>query len=150
MPTPNAGIPYVPEGTQDPAAGLNLALNVIDALLQVRVLTLGSNAPPGSPADGDRHIVGPVGTGAWAGHNNELARYVAESISWQFYAPDTIALAVNEANGGGYAWSGAAWLLQMPSLAALTNAVDDVAAAAAGVPVGALYRNGSVLMIRVA
>ena len=33
--------------------------------------------------------------------------------------------------------------------AALVNAVDDAAAATAGVPVGQLYRNGSVLMIRV-
>lgn len=32
----------------------------------------------------------------------------------------------------------------------LINATDDAAAATAGVPVGALYRNGSVLMIRVA
>lgn len=36
------------------------------------------------------------------------------------------------------------------TLAALTNAADDTAAAAAGVPVGARYRNGSALMIRVA
>lgn len=32
----------------------------------------------------------------------------------------------------------------------LTNAANDGAAAAAGVAVGALYRNGSVMMIRVA
>jgi hypothetical protein len=32
----------------------------------------------------------------------------------------------------------------------LTNAVDDAAAAAASVPIGALYRNGSVVMVRVA
>lgn len=32
----------------------------------------------------------------------------------------------------------------------LTNAVDDAAAATAGVPVNGLYRNGSVVMIRVA
>jgi hypothetical protein len=31
----------------------------------------------------------------------------------------------------------------------LTNAADDAAAATAGVAVGALYRNGSVVMIRV-
>lgn len=31
----------------------------------------------------------------------------------------------------------------------LTNAANDAAAAAAGVPVGALYRNGSVLMARI-
>jgi hypothetical protein len=33
---------------------------------------------------------------------------------------------------------------------ALVNAADDAAAATAGVPVNALYRNGSVVMIRVA
>lgn len=34
-------------------------------------------------------------------------------------------------------------------LAALVDAVDDAAAALAGVAVGQMYRNGSVLMIRV-
>lgn len=32
----------------------------------------------------------------------------------------------------------------------LTDAVNDAAASAAGVPIGAFYRNGSVVMIRVA
>lgn len=32
----------------------------------------------------------------------------------------------------------------------LTNAVNDAAAAIAGVAVGAMYRNGSVVMVRVA
>jgi hypothetical protein len=36
------------------------------------------------------------------------------------------------------------------TLAGLTDAVDDAAAATAGVSVGAMYRNGSVLMVRVA
>ena len=34
-------------------------------------------------------------------------------------------------------------------LSSLVNAVNDVAAAAAGVKIDGLYRNGSVLMIRV-
>ncbi len=34
-------------------------------------------------------------------------------------------------------------------LTGLTNAVNDAAAAIAGVPVGGIYRNGSVLMVRV-
>lgn len=83
--TPNTGIPYVPEGTLDPAAGLNLALNVIDALLQTAVQDMDQTAPPGSPADGDLHIVASPATGAWAGHENDLARYVAEGTFWQFF-----------------------------------------------------------------
>lgn len=35
------------------------------------------------------------------------------------------------------------------TLATLVNAADDIAAATAGVRVGMLYRNGSVLQIRV-
>lgn len=46
--------------------------------------------------------------------------------------------------------AGAETPLSAPVLGLLTNAADDTAAATAGVAVGSLYRNGSVLMIRVA
>lgn len=111
MSTPNAGIPYVPENTLDPAAGLNLALNVIDALLQVRVLDMDQTAPPVSPNDGDRHIVAAGATGAWAGHDDELARYVAEGDFWQFYPTDKLACVFNEDDGGLYVWHGGVWAL---------------------------------------
>ncbi|MDT0507533.1 hypothetical protein [Novosphingobium sp. MMS21-SN21R] len=39
--------------------------------------------------------------------------------------------------------------LDKPAITGLVNALDDVAAATAGVEVGSVYRNGSVLMIRV-
>jgi hypothetical protein len=40
--------------------------------------------------------------------------------------------------------------LDAPSLSGLGNYVDDAAAAIGGIPVGGIYRNGSVLMVRVA
>lgn len=40
--------------------------------------------------------------------------------------------------------------LAAPKLSGIVNAVDDAAAAAAGVPVGGVYRNGSAVMVRVA
>lgn len=110
MTTPNTGIPYVPEGTQDPAAGLNLALNVIDALLQTAVINMDLTAPPGSPVDGDLHIVASGATGAWAGEDNNLARYVSDGAFWQFYeAGVNVHLVLNKDGGGLYAWDGAAW-----------------------------------------
>ena len=36
------------------------------------------------------------------------------------------------------------------NFSALVDAVDDAAAAIAGVSVGSLYRNGSVIMVRIA
>jgi hypothetical protein len=150
MPTPNTGIPYVPENTTDPAAGLNLALNVIDALLQAAVIDMDQTAPPGSPTDGDMHIVAVGATGAWAGHDNDLARYVADGAFWQFYDSGTqVRLVLNLDDGGLYHYA-SGWKALTPVLSALINAVDDAAAATAGVQVGGRYRNGSVLMIRAA
>jgi hypothetical protein len=89
MTTINNDIPFVPEGTIDPAAGLNLSLNHIDAILQVAVIAI-QDSPPGSPAEGDRYIIG-AGTGDWAGHDNEVARYL-DGV-WTFH--DTVVFALN-------------------------------------------------------
>src|SRR5687767_3757985 len=109
MPTPNRNIPYVPEGTLNPAAGLNLSLNFIDALLQTAVIAMDLTAPPVSPTDGDLYIVAGTGgtaTGAWAGHEDDLARYVAEGTSWQFFAAGSeVILVLNLEDGGLYAYA---------------------------------------------
>ena len=78
----NSNIPFVPENTIDPAAGLNLAINAIDPLLQLAVLTVGSNTPAASPVNGARYIVGTSPTGAWAGQSNKLAQYL--DGAWRF------------------------------------------------------------------
>lgn len=39
-------------------------------------------APPGSPSDGDAYIPAPTATGAWAGHEDEIA--LRMGTSWQF------------------------------------------------------------------
>lgn len=110
MSTPNNGIPYVPEGTQDPAAGLNLALNHVDALLQCFVIDMDQTAPPGSPSDGDLHIVAGSASGAWAGQDDNLARYVADGDFWQFYEAGTqIRFVFNQDDGGMYVWHSGSW-----------------------------------------
>ena len=112
MSTPSNGIPYVPEDTQDPAAGLNLALNVVDALLQTFVVDMDQTAPPGAPVDGQMHIVATGATGAWAGQDDKLARYVDEGAFWQFYEPGTqIRFVFNQDDGGLYVWHSAVWAL---------------------------------------
>lgn len=110
--TPNKGLPLVPEGTLDPAAGLNDALNDIDAIDSVtRVISIGSNTPPAAtssgPSDGDLYIVGTSPTGAWSGHAQALARYVAEGEFWLFYEPGTqVAVVLNQDDGGLYKFLG--------------------------------------------
>ena len=81
--TVNNGIPYVPENTIDPAAGLNISLNTIDALTQCRVISIGENDPPLIKTDGDRYIVGSAPTGDWSADANRLAVWL--DGAWDFY-----------------------------------------------------------------
>lgn len=101
--TINNKIPFVPENTIDPAAGLNLSLNTIDALLQVLVQTVGANTPP-TGVEGQRFIVGTAPTGAWAGQANKLARFL-DGV-WQFF---DVRYALNAADGLWYVRSGSTW-----------------------------------------
>lgn len=42
-------------------------------------------APPGSPADGDCYLVATGGTGAWSGHDGDIAFYL--NTAWAFIEP---------------------------------------------------------------
>lgn len=118
----NNSIPFVPENTIDPAAGLNESINTIDALLQLAVLTVNTDIAPASPAEGDRHIVGIAPSGAWAGKAGKLARFL--DGYWSFY---DARLALDLASGILYTRSGAAWL---PIQAEASVAVNGTPASA--------------------
>lgn len=122
--TINNSIPFVPENTIDPAAGLNISLNAIDAMLQVLVLTVGANTPPVG-VEGARHIVGTAPTGAWDGQANKLARFL--NGVWVFYDARYV---LNTEDGGIYVRSGSVWTLFSPPISdnSVTNAkLADVA-----------------------
>lgn len=107
-------IPYVPQNTLDPAAGLNEAINVIDALLNTRVESVGLTAPPTGLADGDMFIIGLSATGEWAGHDQAIAQYTASGDFWTFYeAGDSAWIAINKADNNLYKWdvASSAWIL---------------------------------------
>lgn len=82
--TVNNGIPFVPENTTDPAAGLNLSLLTIDMLLHLAVESIGDTTPPATVIDGARYIVGVGATGAWSGYDNKLAMWIDNPGYWEF------------------------------------------------------------------
>ncbi|MBD8496650.1 DUF2793 domain-containing protein, partial [Pseudomonas syringae] len=103
--TVNNNIPFVPENTIDPAAGLNESLNIIDMMLQLAVLSVNANTPPTSPAEGDRHVVGQAPTGDWTGRAGLVARYL--DGYWNFLPAR---LAFNLADGVLYGRRTTTWL----------------------------------------
>jgi hypothetical protein len=103
--TPINNIPYVPQNTLDPAAGLNLALNVIDALLNTRVINMTTTAPPGSPSNGDMYVVPTGATGVWLTHVGAVAQWVSDGSFWQYFAGGVQAFLVfNKADSNLYKW----------------------------------------------
>lgn len=109
--SPNCKITYVPDGVLDVAPAVNVAIDQIDAVLQCSVINMDQTAPPGSPANGDLHIVASPATGDWTGQENNLARYVAEGDFWKFKEAGTeVRVVCNKAASNAiYAWSGSAW-----------------------------------------
>lgn len=49
-------------------------------------LGVGTNAPPGAPAEGDTYVVGAAPSGAWVGHAGHLASW--SGTAWSFAVPD--------------------------------------------------------------
>lgn len=64
---------------------LNTALHA-GAVSQLPIADRDLTAPPGSPAENDRYIVGASATGDWSGQDGKIAHYNAGN-GWSFIAP---------------------------------------------------------------
>ncbi|MEL7340593.1 MAG: right-handed parallel beta-helix repeat-containing protein, partial [Bacteroidota bacterium] len=64
--------------------------------------------PPGSPSLGDRYLVPPGATGAWAGQDGNLTEW--DGTAWQFFPPQTgwQIWVIDET--AAFFWSGSAWV----------------------------------------
>jgi Protein of unknown function (DUF2793) len=110
-------------------AAFRAFLRAIDVLLQGAVISKTLTAPPGSPANGDRYIVGASPTGAWAGQAKSIAVWTTDNPAtpsglWEFYPPKSGWLVYNIADSTFYNYSGSAWVSLGSSSAALATLTD--------------------------
>lgn len=66
------------------------------------------NAPPGSPAEGDLYVVGTAGSGAWSGHNKNVAIYY--NAAWLFFTPFEGMFAWDQTSNSLKYYDGANWV----------------------------------------
>jgi len=71
--TPNLLLPRILGGQAQKHVTHNEALRSLDGLVQLSVKDRTRNAPPASPTEGARYIVGPAPTGTWAGWAGDIA-----------------------------------------------------------------------------
>ena len=105
--TPNLSLPYIMAAQSQKHVTHNEAIRALDAILQLAVLDRDLTAPPGSPADGARYIVGASPTGAWSGHAGSVAAY--QDGAWMFYAPVEGWIAWIGDEDAAVVWDGSAW-----------------------------------------
>jgi hypothetical protein len=106
--TPRIGLPEITASQSNKNVTHNQALAKLDALTQSSVKDR-LTAPPGSPVHGDCYLVIATATGAFAGHENDIAQYY--NSAWQFYTPSDPGWEVYvEDEGLKYTWTGAAWI----------------------------------------
>ena len=84
--TSHLKLPYLASAQAQKHVTHNEALRLLDTAVQLAVLDATLTAPPGSPAEADRHIVAATATGAWAGKEGAVATWV--DGAWAYAAPD--------------------------------------------------------------
>ena len=131
MTTPNLALPYLAAAQSQKHVTVNVALDALDGLVQLSVISAVLSAPPGSPAEGDRYIIESGATGAWVGWDASAAQF--SGGAWLRLVPQTGWLAWNAANGQLLVWTGSAWLTLDTAMNLLTRAPSvRVAAGPAG------------------
>lgn len=102
----------VPTGTLEPSVPINEAFKLLQALVQLAVEDKDLTAPPTTTVDdaGLCWIVGDSATGAWSGHDGEIALCTGANL-WQFIEPKEGWRADVRDEDATYRYSGTAWIL---------------------------------------
>ena len=86
---------------------MHVALRGHDFLLQPVVKSLSLTIPPVTPSDGDAYVVATGGSGAWSGHDTNIARWTTTTNAWEFLVPKSGWIITYA--GSEYMFNGTAW-----------------------------------------
>ncbi|MEN9850999.1 MAG: hypothetical protein RL128_1162, partial [Pseudomonadota bacterium] len=106
----------------------NEALMQLDLLVQLTVADRTRTAPPPGPVEGQRHIIAPAPTGAWAGQAGKIALWL--DGAWQFVTPLTGWRAWVTAETVELAFTGSAWVAPSAATIPTVLSVDEIGVSA--------------------
>ena len=106
--TPHLDLPFILPQQALKHITHNEALRTLDAVVQLAVLDRDVGAPPASPSEGARYLVGAGASGEWAGQEGRLS--VWQDGGWTFLLPRTGWLAWIADEGSLLVFNGAAWV----------------------------------------
>ncbi|MEB8388258.1 DUF2793 domain-containing protein [Rhodobacteraceae bacterium KMM 6894] len=112
--SPRLGLPYIQPSQAQKHVTHNEALQRLDALVQLSVVALGVETPPGSPDAGDLYGIGADPVGVWAGQGGMLAYW--DGAAWLHTAPQTGWQAWDTAANARFVYHGGGWQADVPVL----------------------------------
>lgn len=115
--SPILSLPYIQPSQAQKHVTHNEALRGLDAIVQLAVISAELTAPPVTPSEGDRYIVGNGATGGWSGQDNAIA--VWADNAWTFHFPITGWRADVQGSASLLRFDGSGWTT--PGLAPLQN-----------------------------
>ncbi|MDW4498124.1 DUF2793 domain-containing protein [Sulfitobacter sp. D35] len=83
--SPILSLPYIQPSQAQKHVTHNEALRLLDVVTQLGVVSDEMTGPPAAPQTGDRYILPPTPSGAWAGQGRAVALY--DAGAWIFHAP---------------------------------------------------------------
>lgn len=83
--TPNLDLPYILPSQAQKHVTHNEAIRRLDAVVQIAIRSRELAVPPAAPDDGARYIIAAPASGAWTGHEGDIAAF--QDGAWAFLAP---------------------------------------------------------------
>lgn len=114
---PNLSLPLMQASQAQKHVTHNEALNILDTVAQLSVLSSSVSAPPVAQ-DGDRYLVPAGGTGDWTDQEGTVALF--DGNAWLFFAPLVGWLAFDQSIGDYVYFNGIEWS-ELPKDAELAN-----------------------------
>ncbi len=106
--SPNLSLPYIMAAQAQKHVTHNEAIRMLDALVQLTVISRTLAAPPASPVEGERYIVASGATVAWAGQSGRIAAF--QDGAWEFFTPRAGWLAWIATEAALVVWNGSSWI----------------------------------------
>ncbi|TNC74755.1 DUF2793 domain-containing protein [Rubellimicrobium roseum] len=105
--SPRLSLPYLQPAQAQKHVTHNEALQLLDAAVQLSVLSFGATQPPAAPQAGDVHALAAGAQGDWAGQDGRLALW--DGTGWQFLLPREGWRAWDAAAGALRVWTDGGW-----------------------------------------
>lgn len=120
--TAHLALPFLMAAQAQKHVTHNEALRMLDAMVQLSIVTRALAAPPASPAEGARYIVAPSATGVWSGWDGNVACWL--DGAWMRFPPRPGWLAWVEDEAEVLVWNGTAWVPMVDAMGFVAQAAS--------------------------